>query len=128
MEFKHWLRTLFPTERAAQTLAQKIEEADERIANLKDQIAAVQERRAELEREAKSFASNGFNERDITTAIAKMEVQTLDSVLSSTVNLQRELHQLFVESGPFLSELVEPELAQCGSLCQKLSRWKSICR
>lgn len=125
---KHWLRALLPRDERAQSVAQQIEDYSERIENLKLQIIAVHESRAKLEAVARNMAEEVVSEQKLTAALARMEVQVLDSCQTTANILQGELVHLYTAATPFLSELVEPELANAGSLCQNLARWKSMSR
>jgi len=122
---KHWLKMLLPKNEIAVGIAQKIEEADERVSNLKQQIIAVQARRAELEEEARTMASDCFDENEVERAVASNEAVLLSSCQSSAVILQSDLRRLFVESSPFLGELAQPELDKATSIHDNVVRWLS---
>lgn len=122
---KHWLKTLLPKNKAAIEIAQKIEEADERLSNLKDQILAVQARRAELELEARTIASAALEESELDRAQTCNEPALLASCNASASILQGDLRRLFVESGPFLSELAQTELDKAISIQSNVARWLS---
>ncbi|MGE8065221.1 hypothetical protein [Pseudomonas sp. NPDC089569] len=122
---KHWLRKLLPKNEIATGIAQKIEEADERISNLKEQIIAVQARRAELEEEARSIALDCIDEGECDRAIASNEAPLLASCKVSASILQGELRRLFVESSPFLSELAQPEMDKATTIHDNVVRWLS---
>lgn len=122
---KHWLKTLLPKNEIAVGIAQKIEDADERISNLKEQILAVQARRAELHEEARLVASECVDEAEFGRAIATNEAPLLASCKVSASILQGELRRLFVESSPFLSELAQPEMDKANSIHDNVARWLS---
>jgi hypothetical protein len=122
---KHWLKTLLPNNETAAGISQKIEDADERIANLKEQIIAVQARRAELEEEGRIIAAECVEESELDRAIASNEANLLASCKASSSILQGELRRLFVESSPFLGELAQPEMEKANSIYDNVVRWLS---
>ncbi|HBO2935114.1 TPA: hypothetical protein L4R50_000108 [Pseudomonas aeruginosa] len=95
---KHWLKLLMPKNAEARTLAQNIEDADERIAGLKEQIIAVQARRAELEEEAQMMAADALTEGKLAQLLAANEASTLESCKHSAMILHTDLRRLFAES------------------------------
>lgn len=121
----HWLRKTLPKNDIASEIAGKIEAADERIANLKEQILAVQARRAELEEEARTVASDSIDEETLEKALASNEGQVLACCKVSTEILQADIRRLFVESNPFLSELAQHEMEKAQSIHDNVSRWQS---
>lgn len=121
----HWLRKILPKNEIASEIAGKIEDADERIANLKEQILAVQARRAELEEEARTVASDSIDEEALETALASSEGQVLSSCKASAEILQGDIRRLFVESNPFLSELAQHEMVKAQSIYDNVTRWQS---
>ncbi|OOW07066.1 hypothetical protein MF6394_02085 [Pseudomonas sp. MF6394] len=123
-KMNHWLKTLLPKNASAVELSQKIDDADERVQNLKEQIIAVQSRRAELEREAKDLASQCLSD-DQLASVCSDEAALLNSCRVSASILQSELRRLFVESSPFLSELAQSEMDKTISIHDNLGRWLS---
>lgn len=121
----HWLRKTLPKNEIALEIAGKIEDADERITNLKEQILAVQARRAELEEEARAVASDAIDEESLEKALANNEGQVLASCKSSAEILQGDIRRLFVESNPFLSELAQHEMEKAQSIHANVKRWAS---
>ncbi len=121
----HWLRKILPKNDIASEIAGKIEDADERIANLKEQILAVQARRAELEEEARTVASDSIDEEALEKALASSEGQVLASCKASAEILQGDIRRLFVESNPFLSELAQHEMVKAQSIYDNVTRWQS---
>ena len=121
----HWLRKTHPTSDIAQNIAGKIEEADERIANLKEQILAVQARREELEEEAQSIASDRLDEEALARAMADNEVSILAGCKASATILHADIRRLFVEATPFLSELAQREMEKAQSIQENMQRWAS---
>ncbi|WP_439126204.1 MAG: hypothetical protein ACNJA3_27950 (plasmid) [Pseudomonas rhizophila] len=120
----HWLKTLLPKNPSAVELSQKIDDADERVQNLKEQIIAVQSRRSELEREARDLASQCVGEAELGS-VTSDEPALLNSCKVSASILQGELRRLFVESSPFLSELAQSEMDKTTSIHDNLGRWLS---
>lgn len=120
----HWLKTLLPKNASAVELAQKIDDADERVQNLKEQIIAVQSRRSELEREARDLAAQYAGEAKLAS-VTSNEPGLLNSCKVSASILQSELRRLFVESSPFLSELAQSEMDKTSAIHENLSRWFS---
>ena len=122
----HWLRKALPKSEIGSTIAGKIEDADERIANLKEQILAVQARRAELEEEARIVASDAVHEDELERLISQNnEAAVLASSKLSASILHADLLRLFVVSGPFLSELVQPEMEKARAIHDNITRWLS---
>jgi hypothetical protein len=121
----HWLRTLLPKNEVAAGIAQKIEDSDERITNLKEQILAVQARRAELEEEARTVVLETVGQAEFDRAIVTNEAPLLVSCKVSANILQGELRRLFVEASPFLSELAQPEMDKANTIHDNVDRWLS---
>lgn len=121
----HWLRKTHPSSEIAQTIAGKIEDADERIANLKEQILAVQARRKELEEEAQTIASDQLDEEALARAMAHNAGPVLAACKASAAILQGDMRRLFVEATPFLSELAQHEMEKAQSIHDNVSRWQS---
>lgn len=121
----HWLRKVLPSNELADTIAGKIEDADERIENLKEQILAVQARRAELEEEARTIATDSVGEPTLQHAVSSGESQVLAACKASSTILQGEIRRLFVESSPFLSELAQHEMEKAQSIHDNMERWAS---
>ncbi len=121
----HWLRKTHPASEIAQKIAGKIEDADERIANLKEQILAVQARREELEEEAHSIASDRLDEEALARAMAQNEGPALAGCKASAAILQADIRRLFVEATPFLGELAQREMEKAQSIHENMSRWQS---
>lgn len=122
---KHWLKLLLPKNEIAVDIAQKIEDADERISNLKKQIVAVQDRRSELAEKARELASECVDERELDRLIAGSEAPLLQDCAESALILQTELRRLFVEASPFLSELAQTELEKVNAVQGNVKRWIS---
>ncbi|WP_121498231.1 hypothetical protein [Pseudomonas aeruginosa] len=122
---KHWLKRLMPKNADARTLAQRIEDADERIAGLKEQIIAVQARRAELEEEAQTMAADALPDGKLAQLLAASEASTLENCKHSAMILHTDLRRLFAESSPFLSELAQPEMDKALSIHDNVARWLS---
>ncbi len=122
---KHWLKLLLPKNAEARTLAQSIEDADERIAGLKEQIMAVQARRDELEEEARAMAVDALPEGKLEQLLAASEASILGACKTSAMILHTDLRRLFAESSPFLSELAQPEMDKALSIRDNVSRWLS---
>lgn len=128
MHSKHWLRTTLPNNADAQRLAEQIENSDERIANLKEQIKAVQQRRGELEQNARSLCAElSIGEESVAAEARRGEHALLVSVSESAGLLQNELRRLFVVANPFLSELAQPDLERAISIQSNAKRWFSLC-
>jgi hypothetical protein len=121
---KHWLKTLLPNNASAVEIAQKIEDADERIQNLKEQIVAVQSRRSELEDQGRALASQSVDDHQLDS-LAHDEAALLDSCKVSSTILQGDLRRLFVQSSPFLSELAQSEMTKANSIYDNVVRWLS---
>lgn len=124
---QHWLRHLMPKNASALAIAEKIEDADERVANLKLQIIAVQEARKKLEQNARELAGQDIGEDQLAEAVASTGQDSIESCLSTAAILQAETHRLFVDANPFLSELVAVELEKVNATSSNLSRWKALC-
>lgn len=92
---------------------------------MKEQIIAVQARRAELEEEGKIVASECVDQIQLERAITSNEAALLASCRVSSSILQGELRRLFVESGPFLSELAQHEMEKANSIYDNVVRWLS---
>ncbi|MGP0171263.1 hypothetical protein ACSVIJ_05195 [Pseudomonas sp. NCHU5208] len=121
----HWLRKVLPSNELADTIAGKIEDADERIENLKEQILAVQARRAELEEEARTIAADSVDEPTLEHAVSSGESQVLAACQASATILLGEIRRLFVEASPFLSELAQHEMEKAQSIHDNMERWAS---
>ncbi|RMM39257.1 hypothetical protein QO021_28360 (plasmid) [Pseudomonas amygdali pv. lachrymans] len=119
---KHWLKTLLPNNASAVEIAKKIEDADERIQNLKEQIIAVQSRRSELEDQGRALASQSVDDHQLDS-LAHDEAALLDSCKVSATILQGDLRRLFVQSTPFLGELAQSEMNKANSIYDNVVRW-----
>ncbi len=124
----HWIRNLLPKDQEAIALAEQIEGADERIANLKEQLLVVMARRKELELEACDLALGAADndESKLAKSIqAYSEPVYLASCSVSATVLCNDLQRLFVDASPFLSELAQGELEKAKSIELNLERWKT---
>jgi len=122
---KHWLKLLLPKNADARNLAQSIEDADERIAGLKEQIIAVQARRDELEEEARTIAADALPEGKLEQLLSANEASILAACETSATILHTDLRRLFAESSPFLSELAQPDMDKALSIRDNVTRWLS---
>ena len=123
---QHWLRKVMAEHSTALAIAEKIEDADERVANLKLQIIAVQESRKKLEISARELAGQNVGEEQLTEAVTTTERDCIGACQLTATILQAETQRLFVIANPFLNELVAPELDKINTTSESLSRWKSF--
>lgn len=123
---RHWLHNLIPNNPAALELQTTIEGGDERITNLKLQVIAVQEVRSSNTRKLLDMAGESISEAKLAKARAAAQGQHLAACLSTLTILQTELHELFVDASPYLSELVSHELEKVTSVAKNIERWKAI--
>lgn len=123
---QHWLRKVMAEHSPALAIAEKIEDADERVANLKLQIIAVQESRKKLELSARELAGENVSEEQLTEAVTTTERDCIVACQLTATILQAETQRLFVIANPFLNELVAPELDKINTTSESLSRWKSF--
>lgn len=122
---RHWLHNLIPNDTAAIQLQTSIEEADERIANLKLRVIAVHKVRSSNTRQALDMAGDTVSEAKLAKARASAQGQHLAACLSTLTILQTELHELFVDASPYLSELVSHELEKVTAVANNIERWKA---
>lgn len=127
MNMLHWIRKVLPKNREAIALAEQIEGADERIANLKEQLLVVMARRKELEDEARDLALEavGGDESKLAKDIqAYSEHLFLASCSVSAVILHSDLLRLYVDASPFLGELAQGEMEKAKAIQLNLKRWE----
>lgn len=123
----HWLRKLPKRSPKSNEIAKKIEEAEERMAGLKEQLQAVAAVRASLEAEAQDLAEDQLTESEISALKASGMKPRLESGVTSAGILRDDLLRVYVDSGPFLSELVMTEMDKLNNLQNALRRWASHC-
>lgn len=123
----HWIHNLLPKNREAKALAEQIEGADERIANLKEQLLAVMARRKELEQVARDLALEALDDDESKLAKdiqAYSEPVFLASCSVSATILHTDLLRLFVDASPFLGELAQGEMKKAKAIELNLERWE----